>query len=99
MTQITKKFKVEKKEHDLVKMYRKVVKDIFTEKNVKVDYKDDDEMADYLMTLHDMGFPNYEFREITQVLMYNSMLQAQAMTLSKMEFKLVRDEYTEIMQK
>ena len=99
MTQITKKFKVETKEHDLVKMYRKVVKDIFTEKNVKVDYKDDDEMADYLMTLHDMGYPNYEFREITQLLMYNSMLQAQAMTLSKMEFKLVRDEYTEIMQK
>ena len=96
---MTKKFKVETKEHDLVKMYRKVVKDIFTKKNVKIDYKDDDAMADYLMTLHDMGFPNYEFREITQVLMYNSMLQAQAMTPSKMEFKLVRDEYTEITQK
>jgi len=88
-----KKVKSVVKEHNLFEMYENVVKDIFTEKKVKVNYKDDDAMADYLMTLHEKGFPNYQFREITQVLMYNSMLQQQAFSLTKLDFKLVREEY------
>ena len=77
----------------MLEMYEKVVKDIFIKKKVKINYKDDDAMADYLMGLHTMGFPNFEFREITQMLMYNSMLQADAFSPSKIVFKCVREEY------
>jgi hypothetical protein len=80
-------------ENDLFKMYQTVVKDIFTEKKVNVDFTDDDSMADYCMTLHECGFPKYEFREITQLLMYNSMLQAKAFSFTPVNFILKRTEY------
>jgi hypothetical protein len=91
-----KKFKLVQEKKDLFNLYSSVVKDIFTAKNIDVDLTDDDSMADYCMGLHKKGFPNYEFREITQLLMYNSMLQAKASTITEMNFILEREIYVEL---
>jgi hypothetical protein len=85
------KFDLVSEKKDLFNLYSVAVSEMFASKNVNVDFTDDDEMADYCMGLHQKGFPKYEFYEITQLLMYNSMLQQKASTMNRMDFLVDRD--------
>ena len=72
---------------NLKKMYAKAVAKIFKNKNVvDVDMYDDDSMADYIAFQYEAGFPTYTLPELTQLLVYNSLLQTEAWTPRGVEF-------------
>ena len=78
---------------DLFKMYQKVVKKILTTKGYKVDFTDDDSFRDWIMDKFEDKkdkLNEFSFAELTQLLMYNSMLQAIAWNMDDVKFKIER---------
>lgn len=79
------------KKENLMSMYYKVVKDVLKEKNVvDVDLTNADSLSDYVSFMHEAGWPGYSLPQLTQILMYNSMLQTDMWTPRGVEYYLVR---------
>ena len=80
---------------DLTKMYRKVVKQILIDKKISTDINDDDAMFDLCYGLYEDGFTGFSFKEITQLLMYNSLLGQEVASMGSSKF-IVNRKLTEL---
>jgi len=75
---------------DLTKMYRKVVKQILMDKKISIDIDDDDSMFELCYGLYEYGFEGFSFKEITQLLMYNSFLNQEVASMGSSKFIVKR---------
>ena len=68
-----------KKNKDLFKMYHKVVSKMLTNKGYHFNYTDDDSLRDFIMDKFETNrFEEFTFAEVTQLLVYNNMVQTDA---------------------
>jgi len=79
------------KTKDLFKMYQEAVKKVLIAKGYNVDFTDDDSFRDWIMDkFEDKNdrLKEFSFAELTQLLMYNSMLQTIAWNPADVTFKV-----------
>ena len=74
--------------NDFFELTQDKVKDILSKNNIDVNYRDDDEFADFIC---DYQSYNFEFAELQILFTYNSMLQTIAFSIENVNFYMIRE--------
>ena len=74
--------------HDFFELAQDKVKSILSKNKIDINYRDDDEFADFMS---DYQIYNFEFAELQILFTYNSMLQTIAFSVENVNFYMVRE--------